>query len=139
MASKIKVTNLAKFAILLSLSKGRQHGYGLMKKVEDALGVRPSPAQVYPFLSSLVKKGYVEVIERGTREKKEYVLTKEGKRMLSGFLHKFSDLFEIAIEGNITQCAHCKCKVYGKAYTEKRKGILMPFCCPHCAANYLKK
>lgn len=135
MAGTIKITNLAKFAILLSLSKGKQHGYGLMNKVEGELGVRPSPAQVYPFLSSLVKKGYVRVIERGAREKKEYTLTKEGRKMLSGFLHKFSDLFEIAFEGNITQCAHCKCKIYGKAHMEGK----MPFCCPHCAANYLKK
>src|SRR3989338_9964598 len=100
MEDSLKVTNLAKFAILLSLSKGRQHGYGLMKKVEDALGVRQSPAQVYPFLSSLVKKGYVEVIERGTREKKEYVLTKEGKRMLSGLFVQVSAVFCIFVEGS---------------------------------------
>jgi DNA-binding PadR family transcriptional regulator len=67
--------------LLEMLSEGPIHGYAVMEKVEKITGFwKPSPGTIYPLLNSLVKEGYAEILS-GSGRKKEYRLTKKGKRL----------------------------------------------------------
>ena len=136
--AEVKVTNMVKFCSLYLLASGPKHGYDLMKELEEKLGRKISASNVYPFLEVLIKNRLIKVQKTGKREKKTYVLTKEGKKFTKNMFNRFGDLIDIAIEPKLTTCAHCSCKVYEGGYTEKIKGKLLKFCCMHCAGSYKK-
>ena len=133
---KIKVTNMAKFYSLMLLCDRPKHGYELIKTTGEKLGKNVSPGQMYPFLAKLEKAGYIIVKEEGGRDKKVYALTPEGKKFCMDMLHKFGDLVELAIEPNLSKCAHCGCEVFKGGHKEKIGGKALNFCCVHCAATY---
>lgn len=133
---ELKVTNLSKFYSLMLLYEGPKHGYDLIKTVGEKLGKKVSPGQIYPFLAKLEKNGYIKIKSEGKREKKVYVLTNEGKKFCKSMLHRFSDIIELAIEPNLSKCAHCGCEVYKGGYKEKINGKETMFCCSHCAASF---
>ncbi len=65
------------------LKSGDIHGYGIAEKIEKKYGVeRPSSGVIYPTLSTMLRKKYVEIKEHGRRDKKIYGITPEGKRYL---------------------------------------------------------
>ena len=136
--AEVKVTNMVKFCTLYLLATGPKHGYELMKELEEKLGKKISTSNIYPFLDTLIKNGLIKVQKTGKREKKTYVLTREGKKFTRSIFNRFGDLIDIAIEPKLTTCAHCSCKVYEGGYTEKIKGKLLKFCCMHCARSYKK-
>jgi len=69
--------------LLEILTEGPMHGYALMERVHKITGFwKPSPGTVYPLLTSLVKEGYVEAAA-GTGRRKEYKLTRKGKKVSS--------------------------------------------------------
>lgn len=133
---EVKVTNLAKFYSLMLLYEGPKHGYDLIKTVGEKLGKTISPGQIYPFLAKLEEHGYIKIKSEGEREKKVYVLTPKGKKFSESMLHRFSELVELAIEPNLSKCAHCGCEVYKGGHKEKIKGKEIMFCCSHCAASF---
>jgi len=133
---EIKITNLAKFYSLMLLYESPKHGYDLIKVVGEKTGKKFSPGQVYPFLSKLEEHGYIKVKSEGDREKKVYALTPEGRSFCKKMLHRFSDIIELAIEPNLSKCAHCGCEVYRGGHQEKINGKEMMFCCSHCAASF---
>ncbi len=56
------------------------HGYGIAERIEEKYGVkRPGSGLIYPILSDLKRKGYVELVEKGKRDKKTYRITEKGK------------------------------------------------------------
>ncbi|PIN84642.1 MAG: hypothetical protein COV47_06360, partial [Candidatus Diapherotrites archaeon CG11_big_fil_rev_8_21_14_0_20_37_9] len=124
---QIKVTNMAKFYCLMLLCEEPKHGYELIKISSEKLEKKVSPGQIYPFLAKLEKVGYIKVKEEGDREKKTYALTPEGKKFCQSMLHKFGDLVELAIEPNLSKCAHCGCEVYKGGYSEKIGGKKVMF------------
>lgn len=132
----VKITNMVKFYTICLLSKGSKHGYELMKELEEHLGRKISASNVYPFLDSLIKNKLIKINKTGKREKKEYILTQDGKNFTKNMFNRFGDLIDIAIEPKLTTCSHCSCKVYEGGYTEKIKGKLLKFCCSHCASSY---
>lgn len=134
----VKITNMVKFYAICLLSHGPKHGYELMKELEEKLERKISASNVYPFLEVLIKNKLIKINKTGKREKKVYVLTKEGKNFTKGMFNRFGDLIDIAIEPKLTTCAHCSCKVYEGGHTEKVKGKLLKFCCTHCAGSYKK-
>ncbi len=132
----IKITNLVKFYTLLLLAEKEKHGYEIIKEISNRTGKRVSPGQIYPFLKMLEKKGYIKSGEPTEREKKQYKLTKDGKTFVQKMLGRFGDLVRLAVEPQIEECAHCGCKVYGKAYKKKIKNQQLSFCCQYCAKSF---
>ena len=99
MKTKIEPLSESYFYILLCLSKGANHGYGIMKQTE-ALSqgqVKIGSGTMYGATSNMIKKGWIKEIvsdEAGAEKKRLYTLTPEGteafkaevarlKRMLS--------------------------------------------------------
>ncbi len=133
----IKITTLSRLALLLELSKGARHGYALMKAVEQLSGAPCSPAQIYPFLTVLEKQKLVtrKAAAAGSRDKQPYTLTGAGKKFVRGVLGKFGQILQLALAGQVTECAHCSCKIYGQPVWGKGQGVKLPYCCPHCAKH----
>jgi DNA-binding PadR family transcriptional regulator len=136
--ANLKVTNFVKFYTLCLLTAGPQHGYELMKGLEQKLNRKISASNIYPFLETLKKSRLIRIDTKGKRDKKTYALTAEGKNFTKSMFNRFGDLIEIAIEPKLTACAHCNCKVYEGGHTEKINGKKLKFCCMHCAGSYAK-
>jgi len=120
------------------LFEGPKHGYDLIKTVEKKMGRKVSASQIYPFLAKLQKENYIKIKSEGKREKKIYVLTSLGKKFCQTMLSRFGDLVELAIEPNLSKCAHCGCEIFKGGYKEKIKGKETVFCCSHCADSFKK-
>lgn len=69
-----------KIAMLHIISRGEITGYGLIKRIDEIAGVRPSPGAVYPLLRSMEKEGWVVSERRGG--KVYYRLTPAGAEKL---------------------------------------------------------
>ncbi len=133
---ELRVTNMAKFYMLLMLYEKPISGYELIKEVGQKLQRKISPGQVYPFLAKLQSSGYIKTGTPGAREKKTYSLTTEGKSFVKRMLSHFGELVDIAVEPRLSICAHCGCKVYQGGHREKIKGKDVVFCCVHCARAF---
>ncbi len=132
------VSDFSRFFILIMLYEGPSHGYKIINEFKKRVRKEVSPSLVYPFLQKLEKGGIVKHISRmtGTREKKMYELTDEGRSLCLRIFRRFSKLVTVAIEPNLEICSHCGCKVYEGGYSEEIDGKLTTFCCIHCANSY---
>ena len=99
MKNKAEPLSESYFYILLCLSKGANHGYGIMKQTEQLSQgqVKIGSGTMYGATSNMIKKGWIHEIisdEPGAEKKRLYALTAEGteafkievqrlKRMLS--------------------------------------------------------
>lgn len=72
-----------KFILLGLLSERPQHGYELMKELEERRGGfrRPSPGSIYPTLQMLEEGGYL--IGEEVDGKRVYTITESGRQFLS--------------------------------------------------------
>lgn len=85
-AAQSKLTKgLLDMIILEQLYKQNMHGYQIIANIRKGFGVYFGPSTVYPLLSLLEKKGYVQSAWNmsATRPRKEYTLTEQGKGILS--------------------------------------------------------
>lgn len=80
----MNIQGYLKICVLQTLSESPMSGYGLMGRLRDVLGKRPSPGSIYPLLHTLEERGYILVKEEERR--KLYQLTKSGKDLLTQFL-----------------------------------------------------
>ncbi len=71
--------------ILQFLNSHPMHGYEVITKIRKTFGVYFGPSTVYPLLSTLEKKGYIESQwdMSNERPRKVYSLTTDGKTMLN--------------------------------------------------------
>ncbi len=75
---------LTKLLILKVLSKGHNHGYGILKELQSITGgcCVPTFGTIYPILKELTKTGYAEVREdtqlKGAQKRRVYTLTALG-------------------------------------------------------------
>jgi DNA-binding PadR family transcriptional regulator len=132
----IRIGSIVKLYTILLLSEHPKHGYELMRELQERLGRKVSPSQVYPFLNTLERHGIIKVEKRGKRDKKVYCLTKKGRKFVARTLTRFGELVELAIEPKLKVCAHCGCKVYEGAHIEKIGNHMLTFCCHHCAESF---
>ena len=77
-----------KFSIFLlwMISKKGQHGYEIIKTMNDDRGIPYFPAsKIYPILNDLHKKGFItqEKKMQGKRVKKIYTITAKGRQALN--------------------------------------------------------
>lgn len=91
----------ALFHILLALSEGDLHGYGIVKAVEETTGGRVvlEPSPLYRRLKRLLDSGIVEesgerpAPELDDRRRRYYHLTPLGRRVLSAEAARLESLF----------------------------------------------
>lgn len=75
---------LTKLLVLKILSRGHNHGYGILKELESITNgcCMPTFGTIYPILKELTKHGYAEVAEdkqlKGAQKRKVYTLTPLG-------------------------------------------------------------
>lgn len=134
--SDIKITNLIKLHTLLLLSKGKIHGYDIIKALQQNFGTKISASQVYPFLAILKNNGYIGYSKTDKREKKDYSLTKEGREFVRRISSKFASIIDFAVQSKVRTCAHCNCEVYKGGHEQRIRGKKLYFCCTNCARSY---
>ena len=87
----------ALFYILLAVRKP-VHGYGIIQEVEEMTGgrVRLGPGTLYGAINSLLEKGWIVLYsaDLGSRKKKEYVITNQGREVFSAELRRLRELVE---------------------------------------------
>ena len=91
------------FLILLSISAGPTHGYAVMKDVCDLSQeqVILSTGTLYGALKRLLDFGWIKRTEESEpttdqRERKSYVLTSQGKRVLEAEVNRLGHLVTLA-------------------------------------------
>ena len=132
----IKITNFVRFYTLLLLNESPKHGYSIIKDLSEKMKKRVSAGEIYPFLGSLEKFGYVKSKSVDDRNKKTYELTAAGKEFLFITLNRFENFLTSAVKANLTVCAQCSCKVFKGGHIEKIRGQDLNFCCKYCANSY---
>ncbi len=86
-----------KLLILKMLTETPMHGYRLMSELEKVYGIpHPSPGTVYPILSSLRRRGLIEPVGEGKREKRIYRATEAGKRYLEEHSDELEEVLELS-------------------------------------------
>jgi DNA-binding PadR family transcriptional regulator len=133
----IKVDNLLKLHVLISLNNGEKHGYEIMKELSKKLNKKISASHVYPFLKQLKESYYVKLRKLG--KEKIYTLTDIGKKFVDETLLKFNEIIHESLKRKITKCTHCSCEIYNNKYNEIINGKKLSFCCLHCAEYYKKR
>jgi DNA-binding PadR family transcriptional regulator len=91
------------FFILLGLSPGPKHGYGILKEVE-ALSegrVRLSTGTLYGAIKRLLDDGWIRRVDDPLpndtdRERKAYALTEQGRRALNAEVERLRELVGVA-------------------------------------------
>jgi DNA-binding PadR family transcriptional regulator len=91
----------ATFFILLSLTSGQKHGYGIMKDVERLSDDRValSTGTLYGALGRLLDQGWIERVEEeqtGSRQRKAYVLSDLGQRIVSAEMERLRKVLNAA-------------------------------------------
>ena len=134
------LSDFSRFYILLLLFEGPKHGYEIISKIEERIGLKASPSLVYPFLKQLEQSKIVgfQNESTGKRRRKKYSLTQEGKLLCGRLFKQFTTIVSSAIEPSMSTCSHCGCRVYKDAHYEEINGRRLAFCCTYCAASYRK-
>jgi DNA-binding PadR family transcriptional regulator len=86
-----------KLLVLTLLSKNSFHGYALFKELEKVYNWKPSCGTLYPVLSNLEKKGFINsasTIECG-RFKKIYSINDKGSIKLSELIMDFKESLQV--------------------------------------------
>lgn len=128
--SDLNLHHVYRVYTLLLLKTDSRHGYEVIDKIEEMTGEEPSTSHIYPFLTELEENGYIES-EEGSRGKKTYSLTEEGKELVEEQLNSFGEMLHTAIRDEIKECSHCDCKIYENGYQENGE----TYCCKHCAES----
>ena len=90
----------AAFQILLALTGGDLHGYGIMREVESQTGgrVRLGPGTLYSSLQTLREAGAIEELENevSTERRRHYRLTGEGRKLVRSEAERMEELLNVA-------------------------------------------
>ena len=87
--------------ILVRISKGPIHGYGIISDVRSMTDgrVELSTGTLYGAISRMMDDGWIEkhqIKKESDRERKEYRITKKGKRILNSEMERIKSLIQIA-------------------------------------------
>jgi len=123
----MQISNTTKLYTLFLLETEPKHGYQIIKDLEKITGKKPTTSHIYPFLQELQEKNYVKTEKDG--RKKIYHLTDEGDEFVEKQISSFTEILDAALKNQITECAHCNCKIYGEGHEENNE----LYCCKHCA------
>ena len=97
------------YLILLTLTPGERHGYGMIQLVEERTSgaVSLDPANLYRAVKRLIKEGLVQ--EAGRRSapdarderRRYYAITELGRLVVAAEAHRQAELLEIAREFDV--------------------------------------
>lgn len=93
------------FHILLVLTDGDLHGYGMVKEIEERSGgtIRLEPGNLYRYIRRLVDEGMVAPAARegvdGEERRRYYTVTPGGRRLLAAEAARMRSLVAAAEEG----------------------------------------
>ncbi len=97
MGDSCSMKGFLEFSVLVMINKRNFSGQEIRCEIEKRRGCKPSPGTIYPVLKELQKKGLIEEVKNGKKEKK-YSITKKGKseveRNKKIFLAMFKELFK---------------------------------------------
>ena len=82
--------------ILVSLSGGPRHGYGLIKDIEEIAGVTLGPGTLYGALSRLEQGGLVEALPAEDR-RRPYRITPAGAEAVRAYLESARHLASVGL------------------------------------------
>lgn len=87
------------FIVLSLINMKTQHGYGVVQEIKAKFGVSVGVSTIYPLLTKLKKKGYVEVTfdVSTVRPRKVFSITKEGKLYINNYLAEINTLIQSMI------------------------------------------
>ena len=93
-------SGLVRLHILYHAAKEPIYGLGIIEEL-DRHGYRLSPGTIYPLLHGLERKGYLrsKEVRNGSRGRRIYEATAQGKRALDDAREKVRELFGELIEG----------------------------------------
>ena len=99
----------AVFHILLALSDGHSHGYGIMQDVEAFTGgeIRLGPGTLYRSIQRMLVDGLIEELEIALHDesdddrRRHYRLTKKGLEIAQREARRLVDLIEVARQRNL--------------------------------------
>lgn len=107
MVIDISKVSMLELQVLWLLSQKEGHGYGLIQDLSKHRSSPLTPGTVYPLLSRFEKQGLIAVSSTGEREKKAYVLTPEGQKLLDKLAAEFIETFDgIYTKYHCSGCAH---------------------------------
>ncbi len=91
------------YYILLCLSKGANHGYGIMQMTDKLSGgdVKIGSGTMYGATSSMIKKGWITEVmsdEPGVERRRLYKLTISGREALNAEIVRLKRMLENAAE-----------------------------------------
>ncbi|MFX1607181.1 MAG: PadR family transcriptional regulator [Promethearchaeota archaeon] len=132
------LSDFSQFYIVIMLSEGPIHGYGMIRAFKQRTGKTLSAGTLYPFLQNLESKGFVQKKDESTgkRPKIVYSLTRKGKSFCDRLFKRFATITVSALEPSLETCASCGAKVYEGAHHEIIDGVELAFCCVHCAKAF---
>jgi|GEM_PF-5769728 len=130
----MEIQSITKLRILLAIREAPKSGYDLMRLL-DTGKKRPSPSQIYPFLSVLRREGLVLAGKAEAREKTRYSLTPKGRKLVLRLSEKLGAIVEFSLKEKMKICYHCGAEVYSGEFKMGKNY----FCCPHCADDYREK
>jgi formylmethanofuran dehydrogenase subunit E len=88
--------------IILKVNERPHTGYSLAKAIQAGTGRKPSWGSIYPLLEHLKKEGLVSVSAEG--RKKNYTITKEGRRLAQSFHQHHEKLIDTLLRDSRTVC-----------------------------------
>jgi len=100
--------------VLWLLEKEPDHGYSLMKKLNEIKNTKIEQGTLYPLLQKLEGNGYIEVRDTGARGRKIYDITIKGKTIMRRSCEDFIFTFDNIIEDY-------KCKKCGEKNCVRKK------------------
>lgn len=132
------LSDFSQFYIVILLSEGPNHGYGMIRAFKQRTGKTLSAGTLYPFLQTLESKEFVEKKDESTgkRPKIVYSLTRKGRSFCSRLFKRFAAITVSALEPSLETCASCGAKVYEGAHHEIVDDEKLTFCCVHCARAF---
>ncbi len=133
------LSDFSQFYIVILLSEGPIHGYGMIRTFKVRTGKTLSAGTLYPFLQTLESRGFVSKKNESTgkRPKIVYSLTRKGKSFCDRLFKRFASITVSALGPRLETCASCGAKVYEGAHHEEVEGVELAFCCVHCAKAFL--
>lgn len=99
----------AVFHILLALSDGNSHGYGIMQDVEAFTGgeIKLGPGTLYRSIQRMLVDGLIEELEIALHDesdddrRRHYRLTRKGLAVAQREARRLADLIEVARQRNL--------------------------------------
>lgn len=88
----------AAFQILLSLGDGDQHGYSIIKEVEQSTGgrIRLGFTTLYRHLKQMRDQGWISEIDTGDPRRRSYRLTRRGRAVAQAEAERLTDALRLA-------------------------------------------